>query len=166
MRKQDSKPVWELAHVQAGVICRRQLLDLGLTRWQIKAQLRAGRPPERTDRVSDPSTHERRRDRGRPPPGSSGDCSRSGSFVGRDRPASCHSHGDDRPTTTDHGRGDRQSFTGHQTTSSPEVPRAGGDGFDGRHSSPQGPPLSLPMRCARTTYRWKQMLSSGFRCWG
>lgn len=43
MRKQDSKPVRELAFAQAGVISRRQLLGLGLTRWQIKAQLRACR---------------------------------------------------------------------------------------------------------------------------
>lgn len=43
MRQQDSKPVRDLAYAQAGVVSRRQLLGLGLTRWQIVAQLRAGR---------------------------------------------------------------------------------------------------------------------------
>lgn len=43
MRQQDSKPVREFTYAQAGVVSRRQLLGLGLTRWQIKAQLRAGR---------------------------------------------------------------------------------------------------------------------------
>ena len=43
MRQQDSRSVRDLAYAQAGVVSRRQLLGLGLTRWQIVAQLRAGR---------------------------------------------------------------------------------------------------------------------------
>lgn len=37
------RPVRQLAHAQSGVISRRQLLNAGMTRWQILAQLNAGR---------------------------------------------------------------------------------------------------------------------------
>lgn len=43
MRPGDLKSVGDLAHAQEGVLSRRQLLALGLTRWQILAQLKAGR---------------------------------------------------------------------------------------------------------------------------
>ena len=35
--------VWELAATQGGIVSRRQLYAAGITRWQVKGQLRAGR---------------------------------------------------------------------------------------------------------------------------